>query len=269
MTQPPGYPFERMRVRFAVEGGTRVEWDIDPHLIDPYPHTFQLQGSSAAVPTADDWIAVGTAVEDARYLIDPDRRVCGKGMDWSYRVLLTTLTDSYISPVAPPLTTQDFRDWRLSRDMVRKESLRHRLYTSLKGSLYQRRRYGLPCTACLEPLTGTVTDDHCPQCFGTEITGGYYPPSLFYVELGLESSREHVDPASVGTTKPIVIKVRALGDPLARTYDVFADLASGRRYHVQTVVRAAEYRGYPIVTELELRQADFGDVIYNLGVPQP
>ena len=41
-------PFERVRIRYSVDGSTRVEWDLSRLFTDPQPHTFTLQGTYAS-----------------------------------------------------------------------------------------------------------------------------------------------------------------------------------------------------------------------------
>lgn len=266
MADAPLNPFERMRVQFSPEGGTRVEWDLRRQFIDPEPHLYRLEGSPTSTPTADDWITIGLPAENIFYATDDARRVCGKTLEWHYRIVLDTPVSTYVSPVVGPLSLLGFRDWRLARDVIRKERIRHTLYTSLAGRLYKRRRFGPPCPRCLEPMTEESTNSSCPLCYGTRILGGYYAPlAPYYLELGLESSREEVeDGHKLGTVKQIVIPGRVLGEPAVSSYDLFVDSGSGRAFLAHRIGHKAELRGYTIVTELELRQVPFSDVVYTL-----
>lgn len=261
-------PFERVQVRFSVAGGSRVEWSLVRNFLDPLPHSYQLQGAPTAAPDADDWRDIGLPALNAFYLIDDARRVCGKTLEWHYRVVLTTPLAVYTSPAANALSELDFRDWRLAQDMVRKERLRHRLYTSIEGWLLKRKRFGPPCPRCIEPMTGETNDGNCPVCLGTGVLAGYYAAVPdYFVEAGLVSSNEQQDPQQVeGTVKRLGIKGRVLGDPLVNSFDVLIARKSDQRFYVHTVGEAAVIRGYPIVQNVELRMAPFSDVIYNLDL---
>jgi len=70
---------------------------------------------------------------------------------------------------------------------------------------------------------------------------------------------------AVGTKKEVVFQeCRMLGDPIPDSYDVFVDSGSDRRFIIHEVVAAAEMRGYPIVTKVNVRQANFSDIVYTI-----
>lgn len=275
MTVPLGpnlatQPFERVRCRYSVnaeQAVTRVEWDLSRLFVDPRPHTFTLQGGYGSTSTTT-FSDIGLPAENVRYLEDPDKRIYAKTQDFHYRVRLETPTRIYHSPVVPATAGLGFRDWRLARDMIRKERLRHRLYTSLPGHLLKRRRYGPRCPACTEPMSGESTNSDCTVCYGTGITVGYFPAEASFLELPQDQAREHMDETkAVGTTKPVVFSAcRMLGDPHPDSYDVFVDAGSDRRLIVHSITRAAVLRGYPLVAVVEARLATFSDIVYSVPI---
>jgi hypothetical protein len=158
--------FDQVLVRYAVEGGTRVSWRINRLFADPLPHTFTLEGAYGSTPTAD-FEPIGLPAHNTYYLLDEDKRVHAMRQDFHYRVRLETSRGEYVSPVTSATSDISFRDWRLARDMIRKERLRHEKYTSIDGYLLKRRRYGTRCTVCTDPYTEEVTDSQCNICRGT------------------------------------------------------------------------------------------------------
>lgn len=260
-------PFRHTVVRFAPTGGTQVGWALHRWFDDPRPHAFALQVGRD--PAADgQWEAVGPPVEDAETLVDETKRVWARERDVWYRVALTTPAGVYHSKAIQPGSLLNFREWRLSRDMVRKEQLRHRRYTGVPCVYLRRRRYGARCHRCADAGTGEATFDRCTTCWGTGIDGGYLRPVPdVWVDFDLAVTREHSDEPT-GTTRPEALEsCRLLGDPRPDSYDVLVDVKGGRRLYIHTVKRVAELNGYTIVSEVELRPADYSDVIHEFPLP--
>lgn len=259
-------PFERVTVRYATTGGTKVEWQLHRLFTDPLPHSFQLQGSYGGVE-GSEWEDIGLPVSNAFYAVDDEQRVYGKNQDWLYRVVLTTPLKQYTSAAVSPKENLNFRDWRLSTDLVRKERLRLNDLVGVEGFLLKRKRYGRKCTRCVERLTDEVTDSDCPECNGTGIVEGYYAaiPEVF-IEIPPVDTEEQMDQLQVaGTTESAVVQgCRALGDPGLDVYDVFVVKGSDLRYVVRDVNDLATHRGYTIASTATMRQLPFTDRAYKI-----
>jgi len=258
-------PFERAFVKYSVSGGSRVEWVISRLFTDPGPHVFTLQGAASSVPTTE-FANIGLPVQNVYFAEDDEKRIYAQSQDFYYRVKLQTALRTYYSEIISAVKNLQFRDWRLARDVLRKEKLRHSKYTSLKGFLLKRKRYGTRCTACTDYLTDEVTNSDCTVCKGTGIIQGYFAAIPANMELALHQHREEMDNVqAVGTKKDVIFgNCRMLGDPVPDSYDVFVDSGSDRRFIIHEIISAAEMRGYPVVTNVSARQANFSDVVYNI-----
>jgi hypothetical protein len=261
-------PFERAFAKYSVNGTTRVEWVLSRLFVDPQPHTFTLQGAYSSTDN-DEFEDIGLPAQNTYFLEDAEKRVFAQTQDYYYRVKLVTPVRTYYSEIVSAFKNLQFRDWRLSREILRKESLRHSKYTSLSGYLLKRRRYGERCTNCTDRLTEEVTDSNCPVCEGTGLIYGYFTPIPAFMELSLHQQRENLDKVqAVGMQKDMEFKsCRMLGDPVPDSYDVFVDSGSDRRFIIHEIISSAEIRGYPIATMLSVRQANFSDKIYSIEVP--
>lgn len=262
--------FSMVHVSYLIRGGTRVMWALLDTFNDPKPWSFQLQVSRVGNPQADDWVNVGLPMENSCYAIDPDKRNYSKGMqDTYYRVKLSTPIAIYFSdPVAKEGILLP-RDWRIAREIVRKEKLRFR-YTSQDGYLLKRRITGLNCTRCLDLQTLEVTDPYCPNCWGTgKECGYYYPMACIWCDLAPFSGRRHLDDqATRGTVEDIVLQGRMLMMPIIEELDVWVSRKTDDRYYIQSIQDVAEIRGVPLIGNLQMRPAPFTDVIYNIAIPQ-
>lgn len=260
------YPFARINVDNLIDGNIRLTWEMDRHLIDVGPYSFQLQVGHTALEDADDWVDVGAPVVDTYTVTDTTKRLFGKTLDVHYRLELTTSTDTYISHAVSCEGLLSKRDWLTWQEVLRKERLRHSTLTSVKGYLLKARRYGTPCPVCLDEYTEEVSKSKCMTCYGTGFEGGYFTPlEANYADLGLQSSRDHRN-ANIGMQNEHVIQARFLGDILLYSYDVWINAFSDERYYVQTTQVSSQIRGVPISYNVELRLAPFSDIIYSFDI---
>jgi hypothetical protein len=260
--------FKRVTIDYAVKGVARVAWELDPHFLDPEPHTFQLQVSQAGVAGAD-WEDVGTEVVNAFYATDDEQRLHGKNLTVHYRVTLETPNGSYISRPQPAYGLLGKHDWLIGREIIRKFQLHGRKFVDRDGYLFKVKRYGTPCTRenCLDPLTGESTDSDCPICLGTGFTNGYYDPVPFQITGQLEERYEDEAVEPGGTANALEQLPFAIAYPQINHKDVWVESGSDRRFYLHRVQHRAEYRGVPLIVAIEARQAPFTDVAYDLEVP--
>lgn len=258
--------FARVIVDHIVQGGTRVSWEINRNFTDPGTYTFQLQYGHTAIADPANWIDVGIEVDDTYYAFDMDKRIFGKTVDSHYRVKLTTINGTYYSNAAPADGLLSKRDWLHAREIVRKESLRHRVLTSPRGFLLKVRRYGPRCITCTDTYTEEVSKSQCTDCYGTGFDLGYFEPmSACFADIGLEKNREHRTP-EIGMEKKDTIQARFIGDPQLYSYDVWVNEFSDERYYMHTIGPMAHVRGVSIIYDAELRLAPFTDIIYTLDI---
>ncbi len=261
--------FDMVHVSYLVRGGTRVMWQLIPEFSEPLPWTFQLQVGKTGDSNADDWTDVGLAVDNTCYSIDAEKRVYGKTQNTHYRVQLTTPAGVHYSQPTAKSGILGVRDWRIAKEIVRKEKLRFR-YTAQDGYLLKRRTNGENCTSCLDLQTNEVTDPYCQECWGTgKQCGYYYPMACIWADLSPRTRRMHIDDqATRGTVQDIVISGRMLMLPLINEQDVWVSRKTDDRYYIHSIQDVAEIRGVPLVANVEMRPAPFTDVIYQIPIPQ-
>lgn len=258
-------PFERATVKYSVDGTTRVEWQLSRLFTDLQPHEFILQGAHSSTQN-DAFEDIGLPAVNTYFAEDDEKRIFAQSQDFYYRVKLTTPLRIYYSETVSAYKNLQYRDWRLSREILRKETLRHDRFTSLKGFLLKRKRYGTRCPICTDYLTEEVTNSDCTNCNGTGLVQGYFAAVPAYMELSLHQQREQLDNVqAVGMQKDMEFKsCRMLGDPIPDSYDVFVDAGSDRRFIIHEIISSAEIRGYPIATMMSVRLANFSDIIYSI-----
>lgn len=263
--------FDRVDVDFLVAHGARVSWQLFRQFAGVTPYSFQLQVGETGTPDADDWADVGPAVENAAFAVDDERRASGKTNRVHYRVQLTAADGIHYSKAVPAYGLLNKRDWLLAREILRKERLRHMVYTSWEGWLLKRRLVGEltptddPTIAVTDPLTGEIVRSQQTETFGTEYAGGYYTPYPVWFDLDPDSRYPARDPAR-GNTDDVAVMGRMEAYPQLLHNDVFVHKGSDRRYYIHRVSTAAHHRGVPLIARAELRLAPASDPVYDVEI---
>jgi len=268
---PSPQPFVRVLVDFLSSGSSRITWELDRAFAESGPYVFQLQYSQVGSDTADDWTNVGVAVQDATYLIDPDKRLWAISSTTHYRVVLTTASATHTSPPTNIYGLLNREQWLTVREVFRKEQLMLRRFTGTKGYLLKAKRYG-PVCSCVSAMSYEIENSACPLCYGTGITGGYQTAIPFtFVDQGNESFKERVAyNENLGTIgDAVIIKGRVLAVLPIVHRDVVVLEGSDRRYYIHRVATISSRLGVPIVYDVELRYAPRSDVVYTFDIVRP
>lgn len=267
MPQARIFPFRRVSVDHMVRGTTRVWWQLEPTFNEPGPYMFQLQLGKTGLRDAFDWTNVGAPVENSVVAYDPEWRESGYTLLSHYRVVLTTPTSTYVSQAAGCFGELNERDWLLSREIIRKEQLRHQ-YVSAPGYLIKPMRFGKLCRRCRDQLTHETTDSNCPVCSGTGFEVGYHPPmKLQCWDLSPQTIQEDIDTQLKGATRnDPYVNARVIGFPALNRDDIWVNATSDERWLVRTIKVAAAIRNVPIVYEVMMGLLPFTNMAYSVEV---
>lgn len=262
--------FERVSVYPKISGGTRVEWDLSSRFTDPAPHTFQLQVGSTGSSSADDWANVGAAAAGVFFLTDSTKRVYGRTQWTHYRVKLTTSRGTYYSRPQGCFGVLDHRNWRLAREILRRELLLLKKGPGgQQGYLIKMRYTGSPCPRCLDYQSSEVRDADCDVCLGTGILRGYYDPiPCIYAALDPGPTGDKRSGERMGMVNEVAATARMLAVPQLTSGDLWVDKDTDLRWVIHDIQNIAEFKGVPLVCKVHLRLAPFSnDTIYGIEIP--
>jgi hypothetical protein len=249
-----------------VRGVSRVWWQLERLFKEPGPYVFQLQFGRTGLRDAADWEDVGAPVTNGYFAYDPAWREAGYTLMTHYRVKLTTPQNVYVSQAASVFGELTERDWLLSREIIRKEQLRHKL-ASIPGYLIKPMRYGVPCPRCRDPLSSEVTDANCPVCSGTGFEVGYHPPQAMQCwDLSPQNEQSDVGEPKGTTRENPYVDARVIGFPGLNKDDIWVNGSSDERWVVETIQVSAAIRGVPIVYQVRMGLIPFSNTIYALEV---
>lgn len=266
MSQERIFPFRRVSVDHMVRGVTRVWWQLEKVFKEPGPYVFQLQFGRTGLRDATDWTDVGAPVTNGYFAYDASWREGGYTLMTHYRVKLTTPQNVYVSQAANVFGELTERDWILSREIIRKEQLRHRL-VSIPGYLIKPMRYGVPCPRCRDQLSSEVTDSNCPVCNGTGFEVGYHPAQPMQCwDLSPQNEQSDVGEPKGTTRENPYVDARVIGFPGLNKDDIWVNGSSDERWVVETIQVTAALRGVPIIYQVRMGLVPFSNTVYAIEV---
>lgn len=249
----------------AYGDGVLVRWVVNedfPPDRQPLTHTV-LVGNS---PT-DNFSKIGVVENDTQFL-DDQKRVLTRTQDvWYALMTVDARGERYFSPPQKLGTLWRKREWLIAREVVRQARVRLiKRRAGVRGFLLRRRVIGQPCPVCLDQDTGRIKDPSCLTCYGTGITGGYYPPFECYVDQNPEQLAFRIDPQQGMLTEKISTWA-CLAYPPFHPNDYWVDSASGLRYQVrETIAVTSRLENVPLTVQLQVEAENLNHVIYRFPI---
>lgn len=263
------YPFTRLNVDAyfsrLVQDRIAVSWSLSRTYRAAGPYKFTLYRHRTI--TDDKPLAVAEAIDVAS--LQDNSPVSGQfELALSYSVgLQDGEGGQYRSQITPIGTFWNHRDWRLAREIVRKETLLLRKKTGSKGWLLKRRWWGDPCLTCTDTITKSVIDPTCTNCAGTGIIGGYYPPTEYWIAMS-PTKRLVKLTADQGLITANSEDARCLAYPVVEPNDVWVQSYTGNRYRIQAdIASIARIRGIDLVLNVQLDLLPTSAAVYGFATP--
>lgn len=255
--------FRRVWIDNIMRGGSIIFWQMLDSFTDEGPWTYQVEwGRTVNGP----WTEVAVApVQDTYFTIDPNSHLYAKQIDLYYRVRVTSGAGrTFYSAAARADGGMPQRDWRIAREIIRKEYLFYlKSMGGIRGCLLKRRNWGDRCRTCTDYDTGQVSQPHCLECFGTGIVGGYYPPLDYWVLLQNPRQQRISRDDQKGMQADKNMVVRAVSYPYIESGDVWVSTDNDRRWIVNNFQEVTVMRTRPLILNLELRLAPASDILYD------
>jgi hypothetical protein len=265
---PKRFAFERVIVTVLPNNQTIIEWMLHPKFtfgtsLPMFYVEYARAGGEWCRLNPDD------PVVNLCVYIDSNEYRCNLSNDVYYRVVATDGVTEYNSKPQATLGSLNSRDYRIAREVIRKEYLRLKKYVGAKGYLLKRRNHGVPCQApgCLDHDLEVPVTSNCPNCFGTGFENGYYNALVFWIDLSGTNSVKDVQ-LPLGTIDDKQRTGRCVAYPRVDTYDVWVEGDTNKRFNIRQVQTAVEMRGKPLVYMLELREIPAGSVEYTIPLEQ-
>lgn len=131
--------------------------------------------------------------------------------------------------------------------------------------IYQRKRGGILCTKCYDPIQKKRTNSHCTVCYGTNWVGGYFNPLESYVDFNPNPKIAGVAPWGEITEN----ETQALlsNFPSVVPNDVIREVRDNRMWRVVQVTQT-EKRRCQMLQFTRLTEIKSGDVEYSIPIDE-
>jgi len=258
------FVFGEPMVLSAREGGTTVQWQLDPSVRDEGVYRYTLQTGNAGVTDPDAWQDVVSETEVC-FLTDPERRLPGTFPFTHYRIRLETGERSYYSRPLHTMGRLGYEDWRKYVSVIRAEHVLLARKTGIEGILSKRKISGRPCRRCRDFNTGDVLDAACQSCFGTGWLGGYYKPvPCCWFDVHPADTSIRYDLQVQGPVTNTRFEARAIASPLLVSGDIWMNKQNSERYRIVQLQPIVETKAVPVVYQLAMERLPFSDIAYQL-----
>lgn len=203
---------------------------------------------------------VNPAPINGNSLIDYSAQEYSKFRNGYYKVEALLLEQGNARILGIPVTWHGTRhSWVEIRanEVQRRENILLKRFTGVKSYLFKKRMYGLRCKVCWDPLSETVTKDHCTSCFGTSFEGGYYPP--IPVTLQYEPTPSSLLKTYFGKFEPNQIGAWTVSLPEVSQDDILIRTGDWNVYKIAQV-QTTELQAQPVRQIMQLSQLSRRDV---------
>lgn len=266
MTKPTvHFPFEKVSIGMAPDGTTLIEW----YMNECFPLLEKISHFYIEYSRGGEWCRVNEEdIQDCMY-VDQDQYRCSLEVYVYYRVVAVDIDgNEYASKPVNALDCLSARQWRLIRDILRKEYLRMiTLEAGIECYLLKRRQHGPKCPDCLDHDLDQVVNSQCETCYGTRFTGGYYNAIPYYIDNSLTESKKDVT-INLGTIDNKTRQVRVIACPQVETYDLIVSACGNKRFVVRAVKSLAEVEFLPIVYSLTIMELSASAIQYKVPLEQ-
>lgn len=212
-------------------------------------------------PTHDgNYLLVNPAPINGNSLVDYTAQEYSKFRNGYYMVEAILLEQGGVKVQSPPVTWHGVRhSWVEIRanEVQRRENILLKRFTGVKSYLFKKRMYGLRCKTCWDPLSETVTKDHCKACFGTSFEGGYYPP--IPVMLQYEPTPSSLMKTYFGKFEPNQIGAWTVSLPEVAQDDIVIRAGDWNVYKIAQV-QTTELQAQPVRQIMQLVQLSRRDI---------
>lgn len=120
-----------------------------------------------------------------------------------------------------------------SLEIQRRFWLMLRKFMGSETYVFRRRYFGKHCSKCWDFTNLKVTNDKCPECFGTGWSEGYFEPYQTLVQF--EPTPNNVELSMGGRNEPNVIQAVTISFPEINDWDVIYRQKDNRMYRIDGV----------------------------------
>lgn len=221
-------------------------------------------GSFDSAANDGQWQVVCADAGDCCQWIDYQRRNYNKYVNDYYRVVvrIPSASETFISkPVHAGSYLPGMTDSAKFNNLMRLAD-KQISDSGRQGVLLKRKVWGTRCPVCTDFEGQNSVNEHCPQCMGTGILGGYYKGIPMPV-LQLGQTQQHAI-TQQGYQQADVLQAKCIAWPWIHLRDVWADSTTNERYYITNATVLSRYKSVPLVYQLTMNKVQLTDSIHDI-----
>lgn len=244
--------------------GVFIQWDIHCDEEGSLLVDVERAGSPGG-----PWETLATGLRDSFNFLDDLRSgvnqlSLARAIYYRVTVVPPSGIDSAFSSAAEPVEPRlDTRTRLLKRKIQRDQTVGYKRLNGIQLIVLKRRRWGARCPACYDAITKQALIEHCPTCFGTSYTGGFWAPVL--IRGRRETGAVQSNMTSHGDSDVKLVDFNILDYPLVEYKDVIVDLGRNDRYEVQRA-HETELKSVPVHQKVTASLLGRNSVEYQIFV---
>lgn len=137
--------------------------------------------------------------------------------------------------------------------------------TGVPGLIYKRRRSGVLCTQCFDPIQKKRLASHCQTCYGTNWEGGFHKPIDAFVDFSPHPNQAIIQ--QWGESQPTETDVLMANYPLMYNGDMVLEIRKNKFWRV-IKTRPTEKLRAPMLQFVRLAEINPGDVEYKFPLDE-
>lgn len=250
-------PFKEVNVIIKPDNSRLVYWNFTPKVEIPSSAKLSVQYARSL----SSW---QTLVKDLPIsYCYTDSRVTNRNKynnDFYRIALYTSDSQSYISQPQQAGINLSYPYSSEANNLNRLTSLQLKK-TGRQGFLMKKIMYGQKCPVCKQFDDDAPVNQHCPQCLGTGIKGGYY--IAMPMNILQQGQTNNTNIAQTGVNVSITMSAKSIAWPLIEYGDIWSDKYTNQRYYIDSVSVLSKYKHVPLVYSLRMHLIELSDVVHT------
>lgn len=249
-------PFKYIKCFIDNSGYKVILWSFNKNLEYRTDMQLVLECSN----TGNQWYTISQDLLQQCCFIDRRKLSTNKEQQIYYRLKLKSQFQQYISQTCRAGSRLVYPHYPRAKNLIRLAA-KQMAKTGMHGVLLKKKTFGQSCPVCKDFHDDFSVNQHCSQCFGTGIVGGYYKG--IPMDILPQQTQQVVGITDDGVVQNKTLKCRCIAWPYLQHGDIWVDAVTNNRYYIDQINVASSYMHVPIIAFISMHLIEFTDVVYK------
>lgn len=251
-------PFTSLECAIRYDNARVLTWNMLPDANYPPDFILQVENSRAGGP----WEVLATGLRDVCAFVDSRKRNYNKQMNEYYRVrLMSKCTgDNWVSQVVEAGNAKVYPFSTEAQNVLKQVEKAIEL-SGCTGVLLKKKTWGCRCPLCTDFDNQSTVNEHCPNCFGTGIAGGFY--NGITMNIIKDSITSSDGPTTHGYGQSEIVKARCIAYPWIHFGDIWCEDITNNRFYILDATPTSSYKHIPLLYTVTMSRLEMTDALYT------